>query len=118
MAELTIHAADVRTQPVADAQALPGWAREVLAFVVRAGEAGQEVRLDARVETLTPAEVADRLGISRATVSRRIAAGEISTIKVGNRHRIPLAEFDRYRRELHRQVAEHYADDVEADLFG
>ncbi|MCL2467868.1 MAG: helix-turn-helix domain-containing protein [Micrococcales bacterium] len=54
--------------------------------------------------------------LSRATVSRRIAAGEIATIKVGNRHRIPVAEYQRFRRDLMRKVTAYYADDIEDDL--
>ncbi|MGH3439411.1 MAG: helix-turn-helix domain-containing protein [Sciscionella sp.] len=56
------------------------------------------------------------LNISRATVSRRIAAGQIRTIKVGNRHRIPEPEFERFRDSFMQAMVDHYADDIEADL--
>lgn len=59
-----------------------------------------------------------RLGLSTSTVSRRIKAGEIRTIKVGNRHRVPLSEYEAFRRRLMGQIVEHYADDLEADLVG
>jgi len=102
----------VRSAPLRDTHVLPGWARDVLAAVTEASARGETVRLDSTVETLTPAQVAEHLGLSRATVSRRIATGEIATIKVGNRHRIPVTEYQRFRRDLMRQVAAHYADDI------
>lgn len=49
-----------------------------------------------RVELLSPAEVANRLGMSRTTVLRRTADGDPKATKVGSHHRIPLAEFERY----------------------
>jgi len=106
----------VRSAPLRDTSVLPQWARDVLAAVVEAGAKGETVKLNTTVETLTPAEAAERLGLSRATVARRIAAGEIATMKVGNRHRIPVAEFARFQRDLMREVASHYADDIEHDL--
>jgi excisionase family DNA binding protein len=106
----------VRSAPLRGVDVLPRWAQDVLVAVVEAGARGETVRLDSTVETLTPAQAAERLGLSRATVSRRIAAGEIRTIKVGNRHRIPVTEFQRFRRDLMRQVTAYYADDIEQDL--
>lgn len=108
----------VRSAPLRDSGGLPGWARDVLSFVTEASAEGETVQLNAVVETLTPAQVAEHLGISRATVSRRIAAGEISAIKVGNRHRIPMAEYERFRRTLMQSMAAHFAVDIEADLRG
>lgn len=94
----------------------PEWLIALAAYVTEAAKAGETVSLTARVKTLTPAEVADRLGISRATISRRIAAGDIRTIKVGNRHRITLNEYDRFRRSLMGAIVDHYADDLATDL--
>jgi len=117
MSMLSISPDVVRLAPLREGGKLPPWAHDVLAFVSRASAGGETVELNAKVETMTPAQVADRIGISRATVSRRIADGSIRTIKVGNRHRIPATEYERFRRELMRSVVEHYADDIEADLF-
>jgi excisionase family DNA binding protein len=108
----------VRSAPLDGAATLPAWARDVLTFVSRAGADGDTVELNAKPATMTPAQAAERLGISRATVSRRIAAGEIRTIKVGNRHRIPVAEYERFRLALLTSMAAHYAADIEADLLG
>jgi excisionase family DNA binding protein len=118
MTTLSITPAAVRSAPLNGDAPLPPWAREVLAFVSEAGTDGQTVELNARVETLTPAQLADRIGISRATVSRRIADGTIAVIKVGNRNRIPVVEAERFERALMQDMIDHYAPDIERDLFG
>jgi len=115
---LTLDPEEVRAHPVADNPAQPKWAEQLLAVVRNAAEEGQAVSVSTRTKTLTPAEMAERLGVSRTTISRRIADGQIRALKVGNRHRIPVAEYDRFRRKLIETVAEHYAADIEADLFG
>jgi excisionase family DNA binding protein len=93
------------------------WAR-VRAFLDSAKSRGEVVDFSTRVELLTPAEVAKRLGMSRSTVLRRIADGEIAATKVGTHHRIPLNEYERYSRELMRRMAKASAADIEAELFG
>ena len=75
------------------------WAR-VRAFLDSAKKRGEVVDFSTRVELLTPAEVARRLGMSRSTVLRRIADGDIKATKVGTHHRISLNEYERYTREL------------------
>lgn len=90
----------------------------IRAFLKAAKEKGEVVDLAARVELLTPAEVAKRLGMSRSTVLRRIANGDLRATKVGTHHRVPLSEFERYNRELMRRMAEASAADIEAELFG
>jgi len=117
MNNLTISPDLVLSAPMPTDHSLPGWARDVLDFVAQASAGGETVELNARVETMTPAQAAARLGISRATVSRRIADGHIRTIKIGNRHRIPVTEYSRFRRELLKDMVSHYAADIEADLL-
>lgn len=73
------------------------------AFLESAKARGEIVEMLSRVELLTPAEVAKRLGMSRTTVLRRIAAGDLEATKVGTHHRITLGEFERYRHELNRR---------------
>lgn len=87
------------------------------AFLESAKKRGDVVDLVPRTQQLSPAEVAHRLGISRSTVLRRIANGDIHATKVGTHHRIQLAEYERYSRELMRQMTEASADDIEAELF-
>lgn len=88
------------------------------AFLESAKARGEVVDVSARLELLSPAEVADRLGMSRTTVLRRIADGDLKAMKVGTHHRIPLAELERYNHELMRRMAEASAADIEAELFG
>lgn len=93
------------------------WA-SLRAFLESAKARGEVVDVSARLELLTPAEVAKRLGMSRSTVLRRIAEGDLVATKVGTHHRIPLAEFERYSHELMRRMAGASAADIEAELFG
>ena len=85
--------------------------KSVLAFLREAQMAGASVELTAEAPFLTPDEVAKRLGISRPTISRRIKAGDLNAIKVGNRNRIPVAEFERFREAYLDDLASALADD-------
>lgn len=118
MTELTIAPDQVAQTPLTDGTNLPEWASTLLLLVSETARAGETVEVHTRVQTMTPSEVATRLGISTSTVSRRIKAGEIRTIKVGNCHRIPVPEYHAFRRLLMGQMVEHFADDLEADLVG
>lgn len=90
----------------------------VRTFVNEARDRGEVVEVTSRVEFLTPAEVAKRLGMSRSTVLRRIADGDLRATKVGTHHRIALAELERYNRELMRRMAKQSAKDIDTELFG
>lgn len=90
----------------------------IRSFLDAAKARGEVVEFSSRVELLTPAEVAKRLGMSRSTILRRIADGDLHATKVGTHHRIPLSEFERYSHELMRRMAEASAEDIEAELFG
>lgn len=83
----------------------------VMAFLREAATAGASVKLTAEAPFMTPDEVAVQLGISRPTVSRRIKAGELKAVKVGNRNRIPIAEFERFRDIYLDELAGALADD-------
>jgi excisionase family DNA binding protein len=76
------------------------WVTRVRAVFDAARAAGEVVDLVTRTETLTPAEAAKRLDMDRSTISRKIKAGEIATIRVGAHHRITRREFERYRDSL------------------
>ena len=93
------------------------WAR-VRAFLESARSRGEVVDFATRTELLTPAEVAQRLGMSRSTVLRRIADGQLRATKVGTHHRIPVPEYERYSRELMLRMTEASADDIADELFG
>ena len=78
----------------------PEWVATLRDFFDAAKAAGEVVDLTRRMETLTPAEAARRLGLDRSTISRKIKAGEIATVRVGAHHRIARREFERYRDSL------------------
>lgn len=67
---------------------------------------------------MTPEQVADAMGVSRPTISRKIKAGEIRAVKVGNRNRIPYEEFERYWRKTMGDLVELTRDELRDDLFG
>lgn len=54
--------------------------------------------------------------MSRSTFSRHIKAGEIATVKIGARTRIPVAEYERFRDRLHGEMVAMTSDEIEADL--
>ena len=72
---------------------------------------GEHARVTFEVPSMTPAQVAEAIGVSRATIMRRILAGEIRTERRGNRHRVPLAEVERFRHAYVRQMAADLAVD-------
>lgn len=90
----------------------------IQSFINDAREAGAVVELSQRSDTMSPAEFARRLSMSRATVLRRIADGTIKATKVGTHHRISAAELERFSRQQMVQMAEAMTAEVEAELFG
>lgn len=113
MASLTINPEDVRV----GAGEHPAWLEQVAAYVQQAAAGGEAVTLTAKRRMLTPEQVADAMGVSRPTISRRIKAGEIRVVKVGNRNRIPYEEFERYWRKTMGDLVELVADDLRDELF-
>lgn len=109
---VTIDPADIEREPLPSADlALPSWARSALDFISNAGQSGEVVSLSAAEQTLTPAQMAAEVGISRASIQRRIAAGEIRCKKVGSRYRIPAREVQRFRHAFVQELASTLADD-------
>jgi excisionase family DNA binding protein len=94
------------------------WVEELVAFARAAGKSGRTVTVSARPKMLTPAEVAAKLNMSRSTVSRKIAAGEIRSVMVGSHHRISYEEFRRVWEKQMSDMMELVAPDIEAELFG
>lgn len=54
--------------------------------------------------------------MSRSTFSQHIEAGEVATVRVGARTRIPIAEYERFRDRLHGEMVAISSDEIEADL--
>ena len=117
MAELKINPEDVLSS-AARSGVHPAWLEQVAAYVQRAAAEGETVTLTAKRRMMTPEQVADTIGVSRSTISRKIKAGELRAVKVGNRNRIPFEEFERFWRQTMGDVIELVRDDIEADLFG
>ena len=114
MTSLTINPEDVRSS----AGARPAWLEQVAAYVKQAAAGGETVTLTAKRRMMTPEQVADAMGVSRPTISRKIKAGEIRAVKVGNRNRIPYEEFERYWRKTMGDLVELTRDELRDDLFG
>ena len=114
---LTINPEDVRTG-AAQAGARPAWLERVTAYVQQAAAAGETVTLTAKRRMMTPEQVADAMGVSRATISRKIKAGQLRAVKVGNRNRIPYEEFERFWSQTMGDLVELVRDDIAKDLFG
>ena len=68
--------------------------------------AGEHVRVTFERPAMSPAQMAESIGVSRATIQRRILAGEIRSERRGNRHRIPLDEVERFRHAYVREMAD------------
>ena len=95
----------------------PAWLDQIASYVERAAADGELVTLTTRRRMLTPAQVAERTGMSRSTISRKVASGELRAIKVGNRNRIPYEEYLRFWKATMGELVEVSADDLRADLF-
>ena len=95
----------------------PQWSA-LAKYLQTAADAGEVVTLTSRPAMLTPTQVAERLGMSRATVQRRIQSGALRTVKVGSHHRVPIKEFQRFRDELYGDMIELVSADLESELYG
>lgn len=94
------------------------WLEQIEEYVRKAAAEGRTVTLSSKSYFMTPEEMAQRMGVSRATISRRIRSGEIRAVKIGNRNRIPYAEYRRYWRQAMGDLVEFVRDDLREDLFG
>jgi len=95
---LTINPEDVRLSTAEDGRR-SAWLDQIVEFVQQAAEEGDTVTLTVKRRMMTPVEVADTIGVSRSTISRKIKAGDLRVAKVGNRNRIPYEEFERFWRQ-------------------
>lgn len=81
---------------------LPETLAELLRQAVKALQAGRSVTLSPQSTTLTTQQAADLLGISRPTIKKLIQVGDLPATRVGNRHRLDLADvlaYDARRRD-------------------
>lgn len=112
MTSLTINPEDVRQ----NAGPRPAWLAQIATYVERAAAEGEAVTLTAKRRMMTPGQIADAMGVSRPTISRKIKAGEIRAVKVGNRNRVPYEEFERYWRKTMGDLVELTRDEMSDDL--
>ncbi len=77
----------------------PTWERQLVEAVRGSLRQGRQVSLVQEEGQFSPQQVAEMLGVHRATVSRKIAAGEIRATKVGAHHRIPVSEVHRLQQQ-------------------
>ena len=90
--------------------ALPEWAKDLLDFEVTSTEQGMGIDVVPAMESVTPAQAARSLSVSRSTVSRWIKTGKLKSVKVGNRHRIPKQDLDAFDRQLFQARARTLAE--------
>lgn len=105
-------ASALRLPPPSGGLSLPDWARTALDFISSSGRAGEADSLVPDQVTFTAAEMAAQLGVSHASIQRRIAADEIRYKKVGSRYRIPLPEVERFRRQFVQEMTATLANDL------
>lgn len=108
MASLTINPEDVRQ----GTGARGAWLEQIASHVEQAAAEGEAVTLTAKRRMMTPEQIAEAMGVSRPTISRKIKAGEIRAVKVGNRNRIPYEEFERYWRKTMGDLVELTRDEI------
>lgn len=108
MASLTINPEDVRQ----GTGARGAWLEQIASYVEQAAAEGEAVTLTAKRRMMTPEQIAEAMGVSRPTISRKIKAGEIRAVKVGNRNRIPYEEFERYWRKTMGDLVELTRDEI------
>jgi len=85
----------------------PGWEQTMQQHL----NAGERALVRFERPSMTPAQMADSVGISRTAIMRRIASGEIPTHRQGTRHRIDLADVERFRANYFSDLAAASADD-------
>ena len=87
--------------------------REVLLSVSRCISEGVDLAvIEAASVTLTPAEAAERLGMSRTHLYKLLDRGEIASHRVGRDRRIRVADlvaFEERRQSDRRELAERFA---------
>ena len=87
-------------------------------FVRSADSEDERGTSTAKPRMMTPTQVAEAMGVSRSTIARRISAGEIRAVKIGNRNLIPHEEFERVWRAAMGDVVELIREELRVDLFG
>ncbi|SDI79019.1 DNA binding domain-containing protein, excisionase family [Arthrobacter subterraneus] len=93
---------------------LPENLNDLLQTVLRLAASGREIGLTHRSKALTSVEAAQMLGISRPTLIKMVAAGEIPSHKVGSHNRFLRADLEQFAER--RADAERAAFNAFRDL--
>ncbi len=91
------------------------WEKALIEYVREAAAEGKTIMVSTEVKTMTTEEVAQGLGLSRSTVSRRIADGAITSMKIGNRHHVPYPEYRRLWEEQMKRLVESSTGDSKTE---
>jgi len=89
------------------------WMNAFWSLVRREAAAGRSVQVMPVQVTYSPAEVARMVGVSKATVIRRIEDGTVKATKRGAHYRITEPEVYAYSRVLADRMASLVADDLD-----
>ena len=87
------------------------WRQELLNRIAAELDAGKTITIEVNTPTMTPQQVADELGLSRTTVLRKIGSGVLKASKQGNRNRVAVADFERFRDSYIRDLGQAFAQD-------
>ncbi|MGQ4618098.1 helix-turn-helix domain-containing protein [Nocardia sp. R7R-8] len=93
-------------------QLAPSELRELLQALVSNVVAGTDVAMFGTGAVWTPAQVAQRLGMSRTHLYKLLDSGELPSFRVGRDRRInveDVIEFERNRQRDRRELAERFA---------
>ena len=86
--------------------------RDLLLGLSRGVESGLDLSLIEESAEFTPAQAAERLGMSRTHLYKLLESGEILSHRVGSHHKIragDLIRFEAARQRDRRELAERYA---------
>ncbi|MDR0481716.1 MAG: helix-turn-helix domain-containing protein [Cellulomonadaceae bacterium] len=97
---------------------LPSWLRTFADYIKQAAASGKTITIASEERLLTPEQVAQRMGVHRSTISRRIKDGELKATKIGGRNKITYAEFRRYQDTVLDNMVMVVGPDLEEELFG
>ncbi|MDR0848568.1 MAG: helix-turn-helix domain-containing protein [Propionibacteriaceae bacterium] len=89
------------------------WMAAIWELVRHEAAAGRSVQVVPTQVTYSPAEVARMVGVSKATVIRRIEDGTVKASRRGSHYRVPESEVYAYSHVLADQLAELVADDLD-----
>lgn len=77
----------------------------VITEVISTLAAGKDIQLMTHPDTMTTAQAARRIGISRPTLMKAIRNGDIPAHMVGTHHRLRFTDVEKFRKKLFSEQA-------------